>query len=195
MRTLLIATGNAGKAREFQELIGKDWKVLTLKDLPGCPEIVEDGDTFEANAIKKALALVPFFDGPILADDSGLEVDVLDGAPGVYSARYAGSHGDDAANNAKLLSVLADVPEGQRGAQFHCALAWVGEGSVQGTFNGICRGSILHKGRGTNGFGYDPLFLPQGLDRSMAELDAAEKHALSHRGQAMRKAAVALNRG
>lgn len=194
MQSILIATANKGKAREFQEMIGHAWQVLTLKDLPQVPEIVEDGETFEANAVKKALALVPHFDGPILADDSGLEVDALGGAPGVYSARYAGEHGNDAANNLKLLEMLKNVAAPDRGAQFHCVLAWVDEGKVKGTFNGICRGSIRHEPRGTNGFGYDPLFQPEGLERTMAELTPEEKHALSHRGKAMQKAVEELNR-
>jgi non-canonical purine NTP pyrophosphatase (RdgB/HAM1 family) len=194
MRKILIATANQGKAREFQEMIGHSWQVHTLKDLPTVPEIVEDGNTFEANALIKATALVPYFDGPILADDSGLEVDALGGAPGVYSARYAGEHGNDAANNAKLLREMETVPDHRRGAQFHCVLAWVEEGRVRGTFNGICRGSILHQPLGKNGFGYDPLFVPEGLDQTMAELDPEQKHALSHRGKAMRKAVEELNR-
>lgn len=194
MQSILIATANKGKAREFQEMIGHAWRVMTLKDLPQVPDIVEDGETFEANAVKKALALVPHFDGPILADDSGLEVDALGGAPGVYSARYAGEHGNDAANNLKLLEILKNVAAPERGAQFHCVLAWVEEGMVKGTFNGICRGSILHAPRGANGFGYDPLFQPEGLDKTMAELSPEEKHALSHRGKAMKKAVEELNR-
>lgn len=194
MPSILIATGNAGKAREFQEMIGHAWDVKTLKDLPQVPEIIEDGATFEANAVKKARALAGVWDSWILADDSGLEVDALDGAPGVYSARYAGVHGDDAANNRKLLQELAGVPDARRGAQFHCVLALMHRGEIVGTFNGICRGRILHGARGTNGFGYDPLFQPDGFDRTMAELTPAEKHAISHRGQAMQKAAEALNR-
>jgi non-canonical purine NTP pyrophosphatase (RdgB/HAM1 family) len=194
MRKILIATANPGKAREFQEMIGQRWKVLTLKDLPVVPEIVEDGETFEANALIKANALVPYFAGPILADDSGLEVDALGGAPGVFSARYAGEQGNDAANNAKLLREMESVPDGRRGAQFHCVLAWVEEGRVRGTFGGICRGTIRREPRGKNGFGYDPLFVPEGLDQTMAELDPEQKHALSHRGKAMRKAVEELNR-
>ncbi|MDX6767194.1 MAG: RdgB/HAM1 family non-canonical purine NTP pyrophosphatase [Candidatus Methylacidiphilales bacterium] len=194
MQTILIATGNRGKAREFQEMIGHAWRVLTLRDLPEAPTVEEDGATFEANACKKALALVPHFDGPILADDSGLEVDALGGAPGVFSARYAGVHGDDAANNRKLMEAMRDVPEAARGAQFHCVLAWVEGGIVRGTYEGICRGRILREGRGTNGFGYDPLFQPEGFLHTMAELDPGEKHALSHRGKAMRLAVEALNK-
>ena len=195
MRQILIATANQGKAREFQEMIGQSWQVHTLKDLATVPEIVEDGDTFEANALIKATALAPFFPGPILADDSGLEVDALGGAPGVYSARYAGEHGNDAANNSKLLKELEAIPDTHRGAQFHCVLAWVEEGRVRGTFNGICRGSILRETRGKKGFGYDPLFVPEGgLNLSMAELEPEQKHALSHRGKAMRKAVEELNR-
>jgi XTP/dITP diphosphohydrolase len=192
MPSILIATANKGKAREFQEMLGHAWDVKTLLDLPHVPEIVEDGETFAANALKKAQALRGIFDGPVLADDSGLEVDVLGGAPGVHSARYAGVHGDDAANNRKLLEALRGRLPAERGAQFHCVLCLVSAGEPDAYFEGICRGHILGEPRGTGGFGYDPLFLPDGFDRSMAELSSAEKHAISHRGRAMRRAREAL---
>jgi len=189
---LLIATANAGKAREFQEMLGKEWAVRTLRDLKEVPEIVEDGATFEENALKKARALAGWGGGPVLADDSGLEVDVLGGAPGVHSARYAGRHGDDAGNNRKLLAALQGVPEAERGAQFRCMLALRLPGGEERCFAGVCRGRILEAARGEGGFGYDPLFLPDGMERSMAELTAEEKHAISHRGRALRAAAAWL---
>jgi non-canonical purine NTP pyrophosphatase (RdgB/HAM1 family) len=186
-QTLLIATRNAGKAREFAELLGPGWKVETLADRPDLLEGEEDGVTFEANAAKKAI-LVSLQAGPgvlILADDSGLEVDALDGAPGVYSARYAGEPKDDARNNAKLLAALAGTPAAQRGAQFRCSLCLAREGEVVAVADGICRGSLIEVPRGSDGFGYDPLFVPEGGTQTFAEMGSAQKHALSHRGKAM----------
>lgn len=194
MQTLLIATANPGKAREFQQMLGEDWAVRTLGDLMEVPEIVEDGVTFEENALKKVRALAGWGAGPVLADDSGLEVDALAGAPGVLSARYAGRHGDDEGNKRKLLEALREVPEAERGAQFRCVLAVRLPGGEERCFSGVCRGRILETPRGTGGFGYDPLFLPEGSERSMAELAAAEKHAISHRGRAMRAAVEWLRR-
>ncbi|MDR2463297.1 MAG: non-canonical purine NTP pyrophosphatase, partial [Verrucomicrobiales bacterium] len=140
----------------------------------------------EANAVKKALALVTVSGGLILADDSGLEVDALDGAPGIFSARYGGEPADDGRNNALLLKNLDGVADGQRGAQFRCVLALVNGGRRIKTFEGICRGKILRAPRGANGFGYDPLFVPDGYAETFAELPAATKHTLSHRGRATR---------
>jgi len=184
-QTLLIATKNPGKAREFREMLGSDWTVLTALDLPGLPDVVEDGTTFEANAVKKALACVTPQADWILADDSGLEVDALHGAPGVFSARFAGTPSNDASNNALLLEKLDGVAGADRGAQFRCVLALVREGRLDRTFHGICRGRILQKPAGQGGFGYDPLFLPDGYLRTFAELDSEVKHRISHRGQAM----------
>jgi XTP/dITP diphosphohydrolase len=202
MHQLLVATKNPGKAKEFQEMLGTDWKVTTLLDLPEAGEVVEDGATFEANARKKALAFsgggVGQVDGWVLADDSGLEVDYLEGAPGIYSARYAtapdGSK-DDEANNRKLLAELEGVPEEKRGAQFRCVLALAQRGKVKQVFEGIVRGRILEAPRGEHGFGYDPLFLPEGFDRTTAELSPDEKHRISHRGQATRQASEFLKAG
>ncbi len=196
MRSLLIATSNPGKAREFGEMLGADWKIMTLLDLPGAEEVVEDGHSFEANARKKALVFSGSGEGQIegwvLADDSGLEVDILDGAPGIYSARYAAAADgtrDDEANNRKLLSALEGFPDGKRGAQFRCVLALARAGEVKAVFEGVIRGRILKAPRGANGFGYDPLFQPDGYDRTTAELSPEEKHRISHRGMATRQAA------
>lgn len=186
-KRLLVATNNAGKAKEFGELFGNGWTVLTLRDLPEKLETVEDGDSFAANARKKALEGSEKFDGIVLADDSGLEVDVLDGAPGIYSARYSGEPKSDLRNNEKLLDALKEVPDPRRGAQFHCALALAGRGEILAEFEGICRGHILHSARGGHGFGYDPLFQAEGFDRSFAEMGSDEKHRISHRGKAMEK--------
>ncbi|HEY8965370.1 MAG TPA: non-canonical purine NTP pyrophosphatase [Candidatus Methylacidiphilales bacterium] len=192
---MLVATKNAGKAREFGELLGGAWRVETLKDRPELVEGVEDGATFEANAAKKALAIGKQLGGGVLvlADDSGLEVDALGGAPGVYSARYAGESDPalrDGRNNAKLLAALDGLPLEKRGAQFRCSLCLVRGEEVVATADGICRGALLDAPRGADGFGYDPLFLPviEGgalSAKTFAEMNSDAKHALSHRGKAM----------
>ncbi|MDE1170950.1 MAG: RdgB/HAM1 family non-canonical purine NTP pyrophosphatase [Verrucomicrobium sp.] len=184
---LLVATRNAGKAREFAAMLGGQWRVETLLDHPDLPEPVEDGATFQENAAKKALTIAAHV-GPevaVLADDSGLEVDALDGAPGVYSARYAGEPKSDARNNEKLLAALAGVPAIQRGAQFRCSLCLARGGEVTAASDGVCRGAILEAPRGAEGFGYDPLFVPEGFSQTFAEMDAAAKHAISHRARAL----------
>lgn len=184
-RDILIATGNAGKAREFSKLFGDAWRTLTLKEAGIDHEVVEDGDTFEANAEKKAVEISRMFEGLVVADDSGLEVDALDGAPGVYSARYAGEPKDDKRNNAKLLKTLQGVVMEKRGAQFHCVLVLAQKGGVLATFSGICRGHILETEQGAGGFGYDPMFVPEGFDKTFGELPSETKNRISHRSKAM----------
>ncbi|MDE2998362.1 MAG: XTP/dITP diphosphatase [Gemmatimonadota bacterium] len=188
MSCLTVATKNPGKLREIREILGSEARLLSLADFPDVGDIVEDGRTFEANAIKKALAVASQTGHVSLADDSGLEVDALDGAPGVYSARFAGEKATDEQNNRKLLRLLEDVPDAQRTARFRCVIA-VGapDGSVQ-TAEGTAEGRILHSPRGTGGFGYDPLFLVSGLRRTFAELPSEEKNRISHRGNALRSA-------
>jgi XTP/dITP diphosphohydrolase len=193
MNELLISTANPGKAREFQEMLGNDWTVRTLRDLPGMPDIVEDGATFEENARIKALALP--FDGLVLADDSGLEVDALDGAPGVRSARYAGEPKDDRRNLEKLLQVMEPVPDDRRGAQFRCVLVLARGGRVVHVTEGICRGRIARVATGDGGFGYDPVFIPDGRSESFGVLSSEVKHALSHRGAALRRMVDYLKMG
>lgn len=192
---LLFATGNAGKLRELRALVGDAVEVVSLKDLPPVPEPVEDGATFEENAVKKARAYSEATGLPALADDSGLCVDALDGRPGVHSARYA--PGDDKARYEKLLADLADVPEEKRTASFRCALALVtGKGDSPRVEVGRCEGVILRAPKGTNGFGYDPVFQVEGEGgRSMAELAPEEKSRVSHRARAfqlMRRHLLAL---
>ncbi len=198
MLTLIIASRNAHKSEEIAEILGDDFTVQTLAKFPAAPEVVENGNTFAANAIKKATELAAWLDGQalpdfVLADDSGLEVDVLGGKPGVHSARYAGDDGNapDEANNAKLLRELASVPDDNRGAQFHCVLALValGQAAEVRTFEGICRGRIAQAQAGRGGFGYDPLFVPDGHDLSFAELGREVKNAISHRARALAKLA------
>jgi len=186
MKELVVATRNRGKLQEIQALL--DGIVVTVccaADFAGFPETIEDGLTFQENALKKAREAMIFTGLPALADDSGLVVDALNGSPGVYSARFAGEGADDAANNRRLLEELDGVPAGQRQAAFVCVLAFVTPAGVEQVFSGRVGGEILAAGRGDGGFGYDPLFLVDGFDRTMAELSLLEKNAISHRGQAL----------
>lgn len=195
--SVTLASRNAKKADELRALLGEGWGVRCLIDFPGIPDVVEDGATFADNAVKKARSISEHLDGLVLADDSGLEVDALNGAPGVLSARFAGRHGDDAANNALLLKKLEGLPIDRRGAQFRCVLAIARAGGVLFTCEGICRGRIGFECRGTAGFGYDPLFVPEwegGIEghglvrgRTFAEISSEEKNSRSHRGLAMRQ--------
>lgn len=207
-RTCIIATGNAHKAREIRQILGPHRVYFTLAELSGAPEVVEDADSFEGNALKKARALAIWLnegragealgeslsDAFVLTDDSGLEVDALGGAPGVHSARFAAldqpghaGNASDAANNEKLLRLLAQVPDDRRDARFRCVLALVpvsGEGEAR-TFIGVCEGWIRREPRGDAGFGYDPLFMPKGRDATFAELGEGEKNQISHRSRAL----------
>lgn len=186
---LILASGNKGKLAEFQHLLDDlDIQVQSMKDYPEIGEIIEDGTTFAENALKKARTVCKAIGKPALADDSGLMIDCLDGAPGIYSARFAGDGHDDAANNEKVLNLLQNVPDEQRGAQFFCAIAIVLPDGREYTVEGFCRGTILHALQGDGGFGYDPLFYIAELGKSFAELSMAEKNAISHRGMANRKA-------
>lgn len=180
---LTLSSGNAHKADEIRSMLGLPLR--TLRDVPGAPEIEETGDTFEANARLKARGLADFLDGWALADDSGLAVDALDGAPGVFSARYAGVHGDDTANNRKLLAGLEAAPD--RGAAFVCVLALCGPGGEEWIVRGECRGRIARAAAGEGGFGYDPLFVPDGYERSFAQLGETVKNRLSHRAVALHR--------
>jgi XTP/dITP diphosphohydrolase len=205
--TIVIATRNAHKVGEIHAILGSASQILTLNDFPNPPKVVEDADTLAGNATKKAVELArwlavtfpptrhssPLF---VLADDSGLEVDALDGAPGVHSARFAApdsaksGNTSDADNNARLLQLLKDVPLKKRRARFHCVIALVAidsQSTVRNPqlFDGACEGRIGFTPRGKNGFGYDPLFVPVGFDRSFAELGEDVKNRLSHRAKAL----------
>lgn len=187
MKELVVATRNHGKLRELHSLLdGIVDTLLNSADFPDFPETIEDGLTFQANALKKAREAMRFTGLPALADDSGLAVDALDGRPGVYSARFAGEGAGDSANNLRLLEELAAVPAGQRQAAFICVVAYVTPDGVEQTFSGRINGCILDSAQGDGGFGYDPLFLVDGYNRTMAELTLPEKNAISHRGQALR---------
>lgn len=187
MRQLLLATRNAHKTREFSEILGDDFVVRDLAAEPDMPAIEETGLTFAENAILKAVAISKRFPGLVVADDSGLEVDTLDGAPGVYSARYAGQAAKDGDNVARLLSELRKLRfVGPPSARFRCVLALAREGELLDTFAGAVEGTIVDEPRGSAGFGYDPVFQPTGLTRTFAELSAVEKNAISHRANAIR---------
>lgn len=184
--TILIATKNPGKAREFEALFAKKgFKIKTLRDFPEIPEVEETGTTFEENALLKAETIARTLNMLVLADDSGLKVDALDGAPGVFSARYAGEFKSDAANNAKLLHELTGVAKGDRTAQFHCTLALALPGKTSLVVEGEVEGLILTIPKGENGFGYDPLFFVESKGKTMAELTQDEKNEVSHRAVAL----------
>lgn len=217
MTTLLIATRNAHKVGEIRAILGEQFRFFTLNDFPAAPKIIEDADTFAGNATKKAVELAKWLASQpnnsqlstlncVLADDSGLEVDALNGAPGVHSARFAAldksENSPDADNNAKLLRLLKDVPPGKRTARFRCVIALVpalaekiesaspvcfaDELELQTQlFDGTCEGKIRFEPRGQNGFGYDPLFLPEGFAETFAELGEDIKNRLSHRAKAL----------
>ena len=189
MIDLVLATRNRGKLAELLELLtGIEVRISSLADHPEIPEVVEDGDTFLANAHKKAEAVAAACPQAwALADDSGLAVEALRGAPGVHSARYAGRQGDHAANNAKLLAAMAGVPDGRRQAAFVCTMVLRAPDGRTWEVEGRCEGTIGRELVGTEGFGFDPLFVVAGEGRTMAELPLARKNAVSHRGRALRQ--------
>jgi len=174
------------------ELSGSGWTVKSLADFPAVDEPVEDGNTFAANATLKAKYYGGNFGVPCVADDSGIEVDALDGAPGVYSARYAGEDCTYDDNNRKLIDALRDVPHERRGARFVCCAAFADLDGAVHLEEGEVRGHIVEAPRGTNGFGYDPVFVPEGESRTYAEMSAGEKNAMSHRGRAFSRMAEFL---
>ncbi|MGY3779010.1 ribonuclease PH [Isobaculum melis] len=185
---ILIATGNPGKAKEFEALFAsKGLKIKTLLDYPEIPEVEETGDTFVENALLKAETIAHHLNMLVLADDSGLCVDALHGQPGVYSARYAGEPKSDAANNAKLLHELTGIPAAERTAKFCCTLALAMPGKESLVVEGSVEGQIIGIPRGDNGFGYDPLFLVPEFNQTMAELPNEQKNAISHRANALEK--------
>lgn len=187
--TLILASRNRKKLREIAELLtGLDVRLVSAADFPDAPEVEETGRTFAENAALKAGTVAAATGHWTIADDSGLAVDVLDGAPGVYSARYAGPQSDDRQNNEKLLAQLRDVPDERRGAQFVCCLALADPaGTIRVQVEGRCRGRLLHEPRGQSGFGYDPLFWIPEYRRTFAELTLTAKSVLSHRARAFEK--------
>ena len=189
---LFCATGNTGKLREFRMLaLHAPVEIELLPAYKQLPECVEDGATFEENAVKKALHYAPHAPGPLFADDSGLEVDALDGAPGVYSARFSGLGATDASNNRLLLEKLRGVSN--RAARFVCVIALVEAGKVAGVYRGQVEGFIIDEARGSGGFGYDPLFFCPEFGCTFGEAAPEQKFALSHRGRALRSMLAALS--
>lgn len=191
MIDLLVATTNSGKFAEFETFLkGLPVHIISLNDLKDPPKVAEDGKTFEENALKKARTLAEWSGYDTLADDSGLEVDALNGAPGIHSARFSGAQGDDNANNSKLLEALRNVPEEKRNARFVCVLALCpprSRGGEDRTVRGICEGFIASAAKGKNGFGYDPLFFLPSLGKTFGEIDQQTKITVSHRAKALKK--------
>ncbi|MFP7734498.1 XTP/dITP diphosphatase [Priestia aryabhattai] len=194
MREIIIATKNAGKVKDFETLFSpKRFKVKSLLDFPEIEDVEETGVTFAENATLKAETISSALNKPVIADDSGLAIDVLNGEPGVYSARYAGENKDDNANIEKVLQKLSDVPFEKRTARFHCALAIAVPGKSTEIVEGTCEGRILEEKRGENGFGYDPIFFVEKWNCSMAELSKEQKNQISHRANALQKLAPLID--
>jgi XTP/dITP diphosphohydrolase len=187
--SLLIATRNSHKTQEIAVLLGNSFHVYDLSALPEAPEVEETGVTFLENATLKAIALSECTDALVLADDSGLEVDALGGQPGVYSARYAGPKADDDANNRKLILELASVPADRRTGRFRCVIVVAQGGKVLADFAGTVEGRLQWEPKGSEGFGYDPLFVPDGYEQSFAEMGPVVKNKISHRANAMEQVA------
>jgi XTP/dITP diphosphohydrolase len=192
---LVVATRNAHKTREIQPILGSDFTVRGLEAYPEISEIHEDGTSFEENAKLKALAASRQLPALVIADDSGLEVDALGGAPGIYSARYAGASATNRDKIDKLLRELARVRANDwRHARFRCVVALARNGNLLGTFEGIVEGRIADEARGNGGFGYDPIFIPEGFEQTFAELSTEVKNTISHRAKAIRALADRLRR-
>ena len=189
MVRLLVATRNPHKAREFREILGLDFELIDLSAYPEIPETAETGKTFAENAILKAVAASKNAPGVVIGDDSGLEVDLLNGEPGIFSARYADPNATDEKNVEKLLGNLATVADtgAPRTARFRCVIALTREGKLIDTFEGIIEGTVVESPRGSNGFGYDPIFLPNGFAETLAELPIETKNRISHRARAAHK--------
>jgi|ERR1700722_1098057 len=185
MQTLLIATRNGNKTREISQILGSGWDVRDLSSLSHAPKIEETGATFEENAALKALAISKIFTGLVLADDSGLEVDALAGAPGVYSARFAGPEANDAENRSLLIHQLKNLGGQEFSARFRCVMVLASQGEMLGSFAGIIKGKVILEERGNGGFGYDSIFIPHGYTETFSELQPEIKNSLSHRGRAL----------
>lgn len=193
MMRLVVATRNAGKLKEIRRLFETQGvSILSLESFPEAPEVEEDGETFAANAVKKAEAISRFTGLPCLADDSGLVVSALQGRPGVHSARYSGAAANDQSNNRKLLQEMSRIPKGQRQAAFCCVMALALPDQPPHLFEGRIEGVLLEQEQGTGGFGYDPLFWVPEFECTMAELALDAKNSISHRGQALRQVVAYL---
>ncbi len=188
MAQVVLATKNRHKLEELHRILdaaGLDIELLGADAFPDLPDIAETESSFAGNALLKAREIARVTGLPAIADDSGLAVDALNGMPGIFSARWSGRHGDDAANLALLLGQLSDVPERRRGAAFHCAAAIALPDGTERVVEGTIEGTIIREPRGTNGFGYDPVFVPLGYQMTTAEMPSQEKDAISHRGRAL----------
>ncbi len=181
-----VATKNSHKVEEIQHILGSSYSVRSLRDLPDFPDIEENGTTYSENALIKAKALFKEVNEPVFADDSGLEVDALNGRPGIYSSRYSGFDGDHEKNIEKLLVELAGVPKEKRTARFRCVIAYIDASGMEHEFEGIFPGVIGFERSGAGGFGYDPIFMLPEKNCSVAELDSDEKNKISHRARAMK---------
>lgn len=192
---LVLATRNNSKVREISEMLEAktELQFLSLHSYPDAPVVVEDGTTYEENAIKKASTLAKYTGHLTIADDSGLEVDALDGAPGVHSARYSGENASDQDRITKLLDAIQGVPDDQRSGRFICVVAIADPLSQPEVVRGVCEGRISHTSRGEAGFGYDPVFVPAGYDKTFAELGDEIKNRISHRARALDKARKLLS--
>jgi len=190
MQKVLIATKNRNKTKELKKLLKRlDIAVRDITELKTyVPNVIEDGKTFRQNAIKKAVTFSRYVEGVVLADDSGLEAEALEGKPGVRSARFAHTKATDKENTAKLLKFMEKVPQGKRGATFVCVIAIAKNGNLLNTAEGKCVGSIGYKSKGGNGFGYDPVFTPVGYNKTFAEISSITKNKISHRAKALLKA-------
>jgi|ERR1700678_3621413 XTP/dITP diphosphohydrolase len=184
-QVVVLATRNQGKIKELARILGSV-TLAGLDEFPGAPEVAETGATFEENALLKARAIAAFTGLPSVADDSGLCVDALNGMPGIFSARWSGAHGDDKANLDLVLAQLNDVPDERRGANFTCAAALARPDGTSDVVLGEITGHLIRVPRGSGGFGYDPIFVPDGYDVTTAEMTADEKDSISHRGKAFR---------
>jgi XTP/dITP diphosphohydrolase len=187
MQTLLIATWNGHKTREIGQMLGFGWEVRDLRSLPHAPKIEESGATFEENAAIKALTISRIVTGLVLADDSGLEVNALGGAPGVHSARFAGSNANDAQNRFLLIQRLRNLGGTEFPACFRCVMVIASQGEMLGSFTGTVKGRVILEERGSSGFGYDSIFIPLGYTETFGELQPEIKNSLSHRGRALAK--------
>jgi XTP/dITP diphosphohydrolase len=196
MKKIVLATANTHKVIEFQRILNEllpDLELVAASQFPGVPEIEETGSTFAENALIKARAINEFTNLPALADDSGLIVEALNGAPGIFSARYAGINADDKANVMKLLNEIKGLDQSLLSAKFECSIALVDKSQdLELVVDGQMPGQVIKEVRGENGFGYDPIFVPQGLTKTSSELSDSEKDTLSHRGIALRKISVIL---
>jgi len=185
---IVLATRNANKLREFRAMLHDiDISIVSFGSFPECPEVIEDGKSFAENALKKARTIAEYTGHVTIADDSGLEVDLLGGMPGIYSARYAGEEADDRKNNEKLLKELGGVPMERRGAQFRCVIAVVDPDGAEQIVEGAYRGIIITEPHGNNGFGYDPVFLDEQSGFTFAEMDPEHKNQVSHRSRAIQE--------